>query len=156
LEQVSGLLMTDITTAATVTRSLLSMADLSINDHTNYVVAGPAIMAGSVQWDRKQVSAPWVDGDVTVARRRTNVMEPLSVYVAGTDHAGMMTNLRTLRDAFVQDRYTLAFTINSEMIAWDCEAADYSVLFDTAHVHARYCVATFQIPRKPVPLAGGF
>jgi hypothetical protein len=147
--------MTDLSVVAHVTRSQLGLANLAINDHTTYVIAGPAIMGGAISWDRKTVNAPWVDGDITVARRRQNVMEQLQVYVTGSDQGAMMTNLRTLRDAFTQDRYTLQITVGSAQNAWDCEAADYSVLYDTAHAYNRYAVATFQIPRKPVPLVGG-
>jgi hypothetical protein len=147
--------MTDLSVAAHVTRSQLGLANLSINDHSTYAIAGPAIMTGGVSWDRKQVNAPWVDGDITVARRRQNVQEALNVYVTGSSTSNMMGNVRTLRDAFIQDRYTLQITVGSEQQAWDCEAADYSVLYDTAHVHALLVVVTFQIPRKPVPLVGG-
>lgn len=147
--------MTDLSVVAHVTRAQLAMADLDINDHSSYVIAGPAVMQGGISWDRKTVNAPWVDGDITVARRRTNSTEQLSVYVTGSDQAAMMTNVRTLRDAFIQDRYTLQITVGSAQNAWDCEAADYSVLYDTAHVYNRYVVVQFQIPRKPVPLVGG-
>ena len=148
--------MTDLSVAAHVTRSQLGLGNLDINDHTTYAIAGPAIMGGGTAWDRKTVNAPWVDGDITVARRRQNVMEQLLVYVAGSDQSTLMSNLRTLRDAFTQDRYTLQITVGSAQNAWDCEAADYSMLYDTAHAYNKYVVATFQIPRKPVPLVGGF
>jgi hypothetical protein len=120
--------MTDLTIVAKVTRTALSLGDLDINDHTSYVLAGPSAMGAQVSWDRRQVSAPWVDGDITVS----------------------------LITAFCQDRYTLMITVGSQQHAWDCEAADYMVQFDTVHLHALYAVTTFQVPRKPVALSGAF
>jgi hypothetical protein len=148
--------MTDLTIVAKVTRTALSLGDLDINDHTSYVLAGPSAMGAQVSWDRRQVSAPWVDGDITVSRRRTNVMEPLSVYVKGSTQADMDTKIGALITAFCQDRYTLMITVGSQQHAWDCEAADYMVQFDTVHLHALYAVTTFQVPRKPVALSGAF
>lgn len=148
--------MSDLSVVAKVTRPSLGLPDLDINDHTYYTIAGQQIMGGTVQWDRKQVSAPWVDGDVTVARRRGNVMENLTVYVAGSTQADLNTNLQNLIGAFTQDRYTLSITIGSQQYAWDCETADYSVQFDTPHLHSLYVAATFSIPRKPVALSGAF
>jgi len=148
--------MTDLSIVAKVTRSLLSMSDLDINDHSSYVVAGPSAMGGQVSWDRRQVNAPWVDGDITVSRRRQNVTEPLTIYVKGSTQAEMDTRIATLIQAFCQDRYGLQMIVGSANHAWDCEAADYQVTLDTVHFHALYAQAVFQIPRKPVALSGAF
>lgn len=148
--------MTDLPITARVTRPALGLGDLDINDHTSYVIAGPSAMSGTVMWDRKQVNAPWVDGDITVARRRQNVMENLSIYVKGSSQADMDTKIATLIAAFTQDRYGLQIIIGSANHAWDCEAADYTVSLDTVHFHALYAQVTFAIPRKPVALSGAF
>lgn len=148
--------MTDLNVIAKVTRAQLGLQDLYINDHSKYVIAGLDILSGTVSWQRQQVSAPWVDGDVTVARRRSSVMEPLTVYVAGTNQADLNTNIGTLLAAFTQDRYTLSIAIGSQQHDWDCEAADYSVKINTVYVKSVYVPVTFQIMRKPVPLTGAF
>lgn len=148
--------MADLSLSALVTRTDLSLADLNINDSTNYRIAGPEIMAGQVSWDRQQINSPWVEGDITISRRRPNVNSQLTVYVAGTDQANLMTNIRTLVSAFSQDRYTLQINIGSAVNQWDCEAADYSVQMDTAHVYGKYIPVSFNIPRNPVPLSGGY
>lgn len=148
--------MTDLPITARVTRPDLGLGDLDINDHVKYVVAGPQAMSGTVTWDRKQVNAPWVDGDITVARRRMNVMESLTIYVKGATQADMDANISALIAAFTQDRYGLQFIIGSANHAWDCEAADYTVVLDTVHFHALYAQVTFMIPRKPVALSGAF
>lgn len=148
--------MTDFPITARVTRPDLGLGDLDINDHTAYVVAGPSALGGTVSWDRRAVSSPWVEGDITVSRRRGNVMEPLTVYVKGTDQADMDAKIATLVAAFTQDRYGLQIITGGANHAWDCEAADYTVMFDTVHFHALYAQVTFQIPRKPVALSGAF
>jgi hypothetical protein len=98
-----------------------------------------------------------VDGDITVARRRGNSTESISVYVAGSNMATLDANMATLKDAFFQDRFTLQIIVGGANHAWDCESADLSqVVFDTPHAVARYVTMTFSVPRKPIPLAGAF
>ena len=142
----------DLSLSALVTTS---GSDLDINSG-HYRVAGPAVFGGTVQWDRRQVSTPVADGDFTTHRRKTNVTETLKIYVNGDDLSDMYSNIRTLVSAFVQDRFTLQFNIGSAVIQWDCEAAEYSVLVDTVHMHALYAEVTFAVPRKPNPLSGGY
>jgi predicted amino acid-binding ACT domain protein len=149
--------VSDLGVVARVSRTLLSLGDLDINDHSSYVLAGPQPVQGAVQWERKQISAPWVDGDITVARRRGNSTESISVYVAGSNMATLDANMATLKDAFFQDRFTLQIIVGGANHAWDCESADLSqVVFDTPHAVARYVTMTFSVPRKPIPLAGAF
>lgn len=147
--------MTDLSVVAKVTRTYLDLEDLDINTGY-YRIAGPDIMSGQVTWQRQQVSAPWVDGEVTVARRRGNVMEPLTVYVTGSDQSTLNTNIQDLIWAFTQDRYTLSITIGAQQHDWDCEAADYSVRVSTPYMKSLYVPVTFQIMRKPLPLLGAF
>jgi hypothetical protein len=149
--------MTDLSISALVSRTLLGLGDLNINDHSKYVLAGPMAFGGQVQWNRRQVEAPWVDGQITVERHRTNVTEPLSIYVAGTSLGDLDTNLGVLLAAFMQDRYTFQLVVGGANHAWDCESADVSqVLYDTAHVYNKYVTVTLAVPRKPIPLAGAF
>jgi hypothetical protein len=149
--------MSDLSISALVSRSLLGLEDLNINDHSKYVVAGPMVFGGAVQWNRRQVEAPWVDGSITVERHRQNVSEQLSVYVAGSSIGDLDTNLGALIAAMQQDRYTFQLVVGGANHAWDCEAADISqVLYDTTHVHNKYVTVTFSVPRKPIPLAGAF
>lgn len=148
--------MTDLSVSAKVSRPELGGGDLDINDHSTYIIATGSILGGTVQWDKKQVSSPVVEGDITTHRRRTNIMETLSIYVKGDSIGDMMSNIRDLVDAFTQDRYSVQINIGSSNNEWDCEAADYSVTMDNVHVYNKYAVVTFSIPRKPVPLQGGY
>lgn len=149
--------MTDLSISALVSRTSLSLGNLDINDGTNYRLAGPIAFSGAVQWERTQVGAPWVDGQITVERHRSNSVEPLSVYCAGSTMATLDANIGTLIAAFSQDRFTFQLVVGGANHAWDCEAADVQqVLYDTAHAVAKYVTVTFSVPRKPIPLAGNF
>jgi hypothetical protein len=147
--------MTDISVNAKVTRTDLGLGDLDINT-SPYRIAGPQIMEGTTSWDRNQVNSPWTEGDITISRRRGNVTSQLTIYVSGTDTANMMANIRTLVDAFTQDRFTLQINMGTSVNQWDCESADYTVLMDTVHVYNLYAQVSFSIQRKPVPLLGAF
>jgi len=145
--------MVDLSISAKVTRT--GDSDLNLNA-SPYRLAGPSTLGGNVAWDRTTVSSPVVEGDLTTHRRRTNVQEQVVVYVTGTDQANMWANIRTLVDAFSQDRFTMQLNIGTAVNQWDCEAADYSVSVDTPHMVARYAVVTFNVIRKPRPIAGGY
>ena len=149
--------MADLNVVARVSRTLLGLGELDVNDHVNYVLAGPQAVSGAVNWDRRQVSAPWVDGDITISRRMASSTENLSFYVAGSTQADLDTHIATLKQAFFQDRYTFQMIVGGSNHAWDCEAADLTqVLYDTTHAFAKYVTVTFSVPRMPIPLAGGF
>lgn len=149
--------MADLSVTAKVSRTLQGSSDLNINDGTNYVLAGPTIFQGQVNWQRNATGAPWVDGEVTWERHRSNSVEPLTVYVKGSSMDDLETKIGDLHAAFFQDRYTLQIVVNNVQHAWDCECADVTqVQYDTTHVKAMYVAVTYSIPRKPIPLAGTF
>lgn len=147
--------MADITLVAKVTRTLLSLADLDINDHDKYVVGGPVLWVGSRRWKRETVDSSDVHGEVTVHKKLTNATDPLTVYVQGSTLSDLETNQQALIDAFSQDRYVLQLSVDGVDHQWDCEAADVDqVTYDNSHVAARYVAITFSITHQPVPLAG--
>lgn len=142
-----------LTTVAYVTRGLLALDDLDINDHTNYSLA-PGIMGGQVTWDRNEVSSPWVDGEITVSRKKRNVQENLIINVYGASQAGLQARMVTLVEAFTQDNYSLAFNINGDIRMYKCFAADYQVSWDQSRNKAMNVPITFMVPRLPNPWRG--
>lgn len=142
-----------LTVTATVTRGDLGLSDLNINDHNNYSIA-PNTMGGATSWDRNQVSSPWVDGEITISRRRSNVMEPVLVNVYGVSQPDMLANLQTLVDAFCQNSFTMIIKLGSATYQYSCEAADYSIEWGYK-MHSTQCMANFQVPRHPIPTSGG-
>lgn len=146
--------MPDITLSVTISRTLLSLGALELNDHSAYYIAPGS--PGEVTWQRVQVSSPFVDDDITVHRRRGKVTESFTVEVLGSTAATMATNLSTLLNAFRQDTFTLTSTISSQTYAWACEAADYRVIWDGPRWVSKQCQVVFMVPRSPIPISGSF
>lgn len=147
--------MPDLTVSALVTRTLLSLTSLDINDYENYILADQ-IMGGTVSYQREQASSPWVDGEITVSRRRGNVTEPFRVWVIGSSASDLNSNVGTLITAFQQDLFTLQITVGGTAYAWQCEASDYSMDFTNVNLKALKVMVTFNLMRSPILLAGGF
>lgn len=138
---------------ASVTRSALGLPSLNINDGVNYKIGGE-IMGGTVQWERKTVSSPFVHGDFTVLRRLQNVSERIPIYVYGSSQTTMVTNARALIDAFIQPLFNLTMTLDAQTYTYQCEAADYTYQWSNAHMFSGQVVIEFQVPRMPLALVG--
>lgn len=145
--------MSDLTVSAAVTRTDLGLSNLNINDHDKYILS-TTILGGSVAWQKNQVSSPYVDGDITITRRRPTVIEPFEVYVYGTSGATLMTNTQALIDAFSQDSFSLSVTINGATRQYACETADYSLEYSHTKFASHMCTVRFQLPRNPIPTVG--
>lgn len=144
--------------AASVTRASLGLPDLDLNDFTHYYVAD-TFLGGQVTWNRTQVSSPWVDGQITVARTRGTVTETVAVEVLGASPNQVQTNLVNLLEAFLQDTYQLHVTLGggsaSATYVYQCEAADYQVSWTGPRMQANQVQVQLSVPRSPVPVTGG-
>ena len=98
--------MTDLNVTAKVSRTLLGLTDLDLNDHSSYVLSGPVAFQGQVSWQRTVTGAPWVDGEVTWERHRSNSTEPLTIYAKGSSQSDLDSKISALTAAFFQDRFT--------------------------------------------------
>jgi len=132
--------------SAHVTRA--GQSNLDINDHLNYIIA-TAFFGGQVQWERKQIASPYMDGEHTVSRRARNVEETVQIHVYGEDHTDLTANIRELVSAFSQNTYDIVVTIDSAVTIYHCEAANYSVEWSTPKFASNMTTATFIVPRKP-------
>ena len=141
-----------LTVAATVTRTDLGLSTLNINDHVNYAL-GSQILGGTVSWERNQVNSPWVDGDITVSRRRPNVQESVQINVYGDNQTEMLANIKEITEAFSQNSYQMTVTLNGQVYRYQCESADYSVEWGVK-MHSSQCMVMFSVPRRPIALAG--
>jgi hypothetical protein len=141
------------TFAATVTRSDLGLSALDINDHTNFQVISE-IMGAMVSYDRRTVSSPYVNGDITVHRRRGNVAERFGVYVRGSNQTAIRANIQTLVDAFSQNKFNLSMTLDSVEWSYSCEASDYQIEWVNANFSALQVKVVFNLIRSPIPLVG--
>jgi hypothetical protein len=143
-----------LTLTAYVTRDELGLGDLDINDGVNFKVAG-AFMGGSVAWQRNNVSSPYIDGDITVSRRRGDIVEPVEIWVYGDNHTELRDNLGELLTAFTQENYNLSFNFDGRNRKYDCKCADYTVSYEQAFVHSKMHKVVFNIPRNPIAIYGG-
>lgn len=147
--------MTDITLLGYVTRTALSLPDLDINDHVNFVLGVP-LLGGAGKYDRNMVGSAYMDGTVTVNRKMPNITETITVEVRGGTWAEVMANVLTVKQAFTQGDYQLHITINGNYHAWQCEAADWSYDLQQGRIASLMPKFTFEVPRRPIPVAGQF
>jgi hypothetical protein len=143
----------DIALTASVTRSALGLSNLNINDKKKYNITA-TMLGGGVSWQKQQVSSPYVDGDVTVTRRRPTVMEPLEIYVYGKTGNELTNNIRTLIDAFIQDTYNLLISIDGSTRQYKCECADYTIEYANTKFASGMTMVRFNVPRNPIPTVG--
>ena len=148
--------MANIALSVTVDRNDLGLSTLDINDHVNYYVSSNSFLGATVSWQRTQVTSPFLDGSVTVTRNREQVTDNLSVEVLGTSYSNLMNNLGNLIDAFTQDTFNLQVAFSTSVLQYMCEAADYTVQFDSSRWIGQQVLVTFSIPRNPVPITGRF
>ena len=147
--------MTDVAMSVTITRSSLGLLDLDINDHLNYIVAGPEFLGGQMSWERNQVSSPFVDGDFTVNRRRQNVTENVVIEIMAGSGLELQVNTRVLTQAFSQDEFYMKVEINKATSIYRCEAADYKLVTSGPRFVANQIQCVFSVPRRPIPTAEG-
>lgn len=142
--------MSDLALSVLVSRSALGLSDLDINDHIDYIVAGPEFLGGQQSWDRTQVSSPFADGEVTTMRRRQNVQENIVLEVLGDTTSEVHSNAQTVIDAFSQDAFTITVSINGASTAYHCEASDYKLITSGPRYSAQQIQVLFVVPRKPI------
>lgn len=146
--------MPNLSMDVSVTRSLLGLSDLHINDHVNYALA-PAFLGATVQWNRNQVSSPFLDGAVTVTRTRQMVTETIAVEVFGANQSTVQLHASQLIDAFLQDNFVLSVVIEGATQSYQCETADYQVAWTGPRWIQNQLQVSFSVPRQPVALSGG-
>lgn len=140
--------------AAEVTRTELGLAPLALNAAPYRVVA--EIMGGTQGWNRQSVRSPYVDGEFTVNRSRSQVQEKFGVYVSGATQGLIQSSIATLLAAFSQFRYQLTITLEDASYTWNCDTADYTVDWNQARWLARQALVGLTIPRSPLLVNGGW
>jgi hypothetical protein len=160
--------MPDLTMSATISRDLLGLSALQINDGTVYRISSESFLSGQMQWTRNQISSIYIDGAVTVARSRQIMNENFAVEVAGYNPANLklaltqnyfQANMAALIAAMSQDTLTLDLLVGPSgdqvHYTYTGEAADVQVAWTTPRFAAMRGLVTFTMPRQPVPVAGG-
>lgn len=148
--------MPDVDLSAELSRDLLSLAPLQINDHGSYYAA-PQFLGGQLQYNRTQAGGPWLHGMRTVNRIKQNVTEQCTIEVKADSSADAQEAMATLITALQQDTYTLTVILDGQATyQYLCEAADYQVVWAAPRLVAKQGQLTFSVERQPVPLVGVF
>lgn len=149
--------MADLTISGSVTRTELSLPDLTLNTDT-YKIMRDGWGPGVVSMRRQKVSSPYVHGDFATSLVKEQVEVPLGIRVTGSGYTDCWNKVGTLLRAFEQFKYTLAIVIEGTTFTYECEAADYSVgdggMFQNFHFMAYKQEVKFLIPRRPNPTTG--
>ena len=143
-------------TAASVTRPILGLANLNLNDHVNYYVSN-SIFGGTVSWRRQTVQSPWIEGQFTVGAVRDQVEDKFVVEVLGgtaNTQTSLQTNLQTLVAAFSQSYFNLTVQLDSAYYTYACEASDYTMDWTNTRWIAKQVQVSFNLRRSPVPING--
>lgn len=140
---------------ASVTRTLLSLSDLTLAGSTFNVAEKPVFDSGHVTWRRENVTSPFVSGDFEVGAVPDKAAITMAVRVTSTSDAALSSALGTLLAAFTQKTFTLTATIGAASYSWACRRADYGpVTFDQTLRGHRTAMVPLSIPRSPVPVSG--
>ena len=145
--------MGDIALSATVTRSALGLSVLNINDHKDYIIS-TTMLGGSVTWQKQQVSSPYVDGDITITRRRPTIVEPIEIYVYGNNGTDLTNNVAKLIEAFTQDEFLMSIKINNSDRQYKCECSDYTIEYANTKYATNMTLVKFSTPRSPIATVG--
>lgn len=118
-----------------------------------YVVR-PEFEAGAITYDRLQAESRFVDGAVTVMRRKQQGSVQLAVDVIAPDFLTLQQRKQTLVDAFTQDEFEFYLQFDTALYGWRGEAADWSVSWGHVYIHNKRLTLTFAFPVNPQPLYG--
>lgn len=147
--------MADIELSAKISRSLLGLQPLELNDHVDYYI-GAQFFGGSMNWTRSQIGSPWINGLVTTSRVKGMVTEPCQFEVLGDDNEEINEKMAIISRAFFQSDFTITLQLGNATLQYQCEAADRTVLWTGPRIITPQGQVTFSVPRQPDPLQGGF
>jgi len=147
--------MPDFTLAASVTRTSLALPDLDLNDHINYAISVP-VLGGEGRWTRNLDSSAYMDGEIEINARLSNITETIGLEVTGANYAAVMANFGAALAAFKQASYTMTMTIAGHTHTWRCQRADWAYEINTGRVAANQIKLVLSVPRSPLAIAGEF
>lgn len=154
------------TVSATISRTSLSLAPLTITGGNPYFIdgggdGGPSgLDIGQVVNSRIWATSAFVGGAVQVWSVPGMAAATLKMYVVeqpslGEDQLDLEEDLATLIFAFTQPTYTLTFNIGDAIYAWPCYNADYQIdPWPMLAVNGYALGVTFDFPRSPYPTEG--
>lgn len=104
----------DLTWTCTITRvAPLTATPLDLHDITNYELF--AFSLGGVTPDHTEADEAWVDGNGRSHSKLKDAIRQVGVRVKGATLAAWGTNAKNVVDAFKQQTYTVAATVNNPL-----------------------------------------
>lgn len=150
--------MTELAISASITRSELLLAPLSLEVPGQYQIMRSTLGPGAISWRRQTASSPFVHGQVLVNAVKDVATSTLGVRVIGGSASSLWSRIDTLLRAFEQFSFDLTVALDGQTFTWRCQAADYSVgesgVFQDFHLRSLQQEVQFSIPRHPTPVAG--
>lgn len=152
--------MADLVVAASLTRTLLSLTDLSLNvDGFCKVVSYDP---GPVTKRRVVAKSPTVAGHVQTGSVADSRSIALILRLYGATKGDLDTNIQTVVDAFDQFTYQLSVQLADGTVVWACDDAEYRPVraggdgVDQVGLSksAKWQAFAFTIPAQPAPVSG--
>jgi len=145
--------MSEVVVQGWITRAELSLGNLQLVDAGVYRMH-PIIEASTVTYDRLQAQSRFVDGAVTVMRRKNQGTMQVAIDVIGSTTLEMQARKQTLIDAFSQKSFEFYMQLDSALYGWHGECADCNIGWDHVRIHNREMTVTFDFPNNPQPIYG--
>lgn len=142
------------TIAATITRTELSLGDLTVADAT-YGLIADGFDLGSPAHRYEWVTSDWANGAVDSsggAMDNGTLIVPWDVQ--GTSQSDLATKVTTLIAALRQSTFYFKVTLDSTDWKWRCYRADVTAGFSRTTDLGFMLPVTASIPRHPVPVSG--
>lgn len=142
--------------SCTISRTLLSLADLELAGSNGYEVMSDGLSPGNIVQRQDWAKSPYVHGGALMSTVDDIATGSIKVEVHGTSRSDMQTKVTTLFNAFKQLYYVLDFDLDGTSWSWLCYKANRMVDFDFPFYLGNLTVCTFEFARDPTPQSGPF
>lgn len=145
--------MNEVVIQGWITRAELSLGDLQLVDDGVYRMH-PVLEASTVTYDRLQAQSRFVDGAVTVMRRKNQGTMQVAIDVIGSTSIEMQNRKATLINAFSQKTFEFYMQLDTALYGWRGECADCNIEWEQVRIHNKQMTVTFDFPNNPQPIYG--
>ena len=140
-----------------VTRTLLALSALNINDEGTYFLLEDGLDPGGVTWRRDEVESKYTDGSYEVGAVKEDAGASYGVAVKAATQTALHAAVLAIVNAFTQRTFTLQVTIDSISTAYTCKRANYQVSWEGPWIDDAFepiAVIAFTFDRRALQTAG--
>ena len=150
--------MATFTAEGNITRTWLSLSDLTIAASAGYYIQRDGFGPGETSFRRSEAESIYVNGKYMTHAVKDQQTSTLKIRVVGATQTELYSRMDTLAKAMEQFSFTLDITIGDKTFSYECDAADYAI-GDGGQVQDIWArsstqMMTFDVPHKPT--ANGF